>query len=114
QFLFVRQNGKTKICINIPAETFLRLSESMRLLLELEQLFAFKGHASRAPEFHDQEETPTHPQWDNIVAKAKQAIEHDELQKVVLARKKVLYSNSPLRPDDLLDHLTTRANEHFI
>lgn len=114
QFLFQTIDGKTELLINIPSETYSRANLSMALLLDLEHLFAFKGHHRSNLDFMTSDEIPTREQWDQQVDLAKSAFSNDDLQKVVLSRKKVLTSGVNLKPDDILSELKTRKGEHFI
>lgn len=114
QFLFQTINGKTELLINIPIETYSRANLSMALLLDLEHLFAFKGHHRSNLDFMTCDEIPERAQWDQQVDLAKLAFANKDLEKVVLSRKKVLTSGSNLKPDDILNELTTRKGEHFI
>lgn len=114
QFLFVRDADIYKLKINIPSGTFNNKSSMMKLLLDTEALFAFKGHARGDLNFTTMELVPNFDLWANQIAAAKKAFAANELEKVVLSRKKVLSSQQSLKPDHLLETLNTRPGEHFI
>lgn len=114
QFLFVIENNQTQLRINVTSDAFLRKSEGMRLLMAIEALFSFKGHAQSQLKFTEKSEIPNFTQWSQLVAKAKQSFSNDELDKVVLARKCILKSPVGLRPDAILAQLKVASNEHFI
>lgn len=114
QFLFVCKNGQCQLRINIPDFAILKLSENMRLLLDVENLFSFKGHQTRKLSFESSEEVPNFNEWQKNIDLALLAFKSDELQKVVLSRKKILSSEKNIRPDDVLHHLPTTPGEHFI
>lgn len=114
QFIFVTENNKTELLINIPSNIYGRTTQAIKLLLDLESLLSFKGYGQKDLCLEPFAETPSIEGWGQQVAKAHQAFAADQLKKVVLSRKSIFSSDSSLKPDDLFERLNLRPGEHFI
>tara|TARA_R110000868_G_scaffold25366_1_gene98851 strand:- start:3540 stop:4955 length:1416 start_codon:yes stop_codon:yes gene_type:complete len=114
QFIFTKRTDNSKLLINIPSEVFTSPSKAAKLLMELEGILTFKGHAQKKFDFIPHLTQPSFDQWQNQVAKAHESFKRGELEKVVLSRKEVLSSQNIIRPDQIFEHLNLKAGEHFI
>tara|TARA_R110000868_G_scaffold154736_3_gene380982 strand:+ start:652 stop:2079 length:1428 start_codon:yes stop_codon:yes gene_type:complete len=114
QFIFSRKNQQTRLLINIPKAAFSNSTLAVKLLMELEGILTFKGHAQKKFSFKPYKQIPSFDQWQTQVAKAHKSFDQNELDKVVLSRKEVLSSQELIKPDQVFEHLALKAGEHFI
>lgn len=114
QFVFITENNKTILNINIEKSIFDNTTKSTKLLLDIESLFSFKGHSQKNLKLIKEAEVPSKEKWANQVESAKESFKNGELQKVVLSRKVIYKSLNLIKPDDLYESLKFNRAEHFI
>lgn len=114
QFVFITENNKTVLNINIEKSIFNNSTQSTKLLLDIESLFSFKGHSQRNLKLMKELEIPSKDQWVDQVNLAKEEFKNSAIEKIVLSRKVVFKSPNQIKPDDLYESLSFNRGEHFI
>lgn len=114
QFVFITENNKTVLNINIEKSIFNNITQSTKLLLDIESLFSFKGHSQRNLNLMKEVDVPSKEIWVEQVDQAKQEFKNSLIEKLVLSRKAVFKSPSQIKPDDLYESLAFNRGEHFI